>query len=228
MEDARLSQKLVGYQEICCHMIFDIKMDKKFTHKARYDAGGHTTDPPSSITYSRVVSRYSIRIVLTLAALNGVEIRLADIGNKYLNAKCPEKIWTVAGTKFVSEKVKVMLVVRAIYGLKSSGAAWRQMFAQTLRDLAYVSSKADPDVWLKSKTKPDGTEYYAYVLVYVDDVLHLHQDPDTFMNHLAEVYTFKDGSVGELNRYLGANIEKLQLDVGSVAWSMTSREYVTN
>ena len=49
-----------------------------------------------------------------------------------------------------------MLVVRALYSLKSSGAAWRQMLAETLRDLGYVSSKADPDVWLKAKTKPDG------------------------------------------------------------------------
>ena len=37
-----------------------------------------------------------------------------------------------------------MLVGRALYGLKSSGAAWRKMLAQTLRDLGYVSSKADP------------------------------------------------------------------------------------
>ena len=89
-----------------------------------------------------------------------------------------------------------MLVVRAIYGLKSSGAAWRQILAQILINLGCVSSKDDPDLWLKSETKPDGTEYFAYVLVYVDDVLHLHHDPDTFMNRLAEVYRLNDGSVG--------------------------------
>ena len=44
--------------------------------------------------------------------------------------------------------------------------------------------------------KPDGTEYYAYFFVYVDDVLHLHHNPDTFMNRLEEVYMLKDGSVG--------------------------------
>ena len=83
-------------------------------------------------------------------------------------------------------------------------------------------------VWLKAKTKHDGTEYYAYVLVYVDDVLHQNHDPDTLINRLAEVYRIKYGSVGEPDRYLDANIEKVQLDDGSVAWSMTSREYVTN
>ncbi len=44
----------IGYKWICCHMIFDVKMD--FTRKARFVAGGHMTDPPQSITYSSVVS----------------------------------------------------------------------------------------------------------------------------------------------------------------------------
>ena len=152
MEDARRGQKLVGYQEIRCHMIFDINMDGRFTRKDRYVAGGHTTDPQSFITYSSVVSRDSIIIVFTLAALNGVYIRASDIGNAYLNTKCRENIWTVAGTEFGSEKGKFMLVVCALYGLKSSGADWRQMLSQTLRDLGYVSSKDDPEVWLKAET----------------------------------------------------------------------------
>ena len=54
--------------------------------------------------------------------------------------------------------------------------------------------------------------------MYVDDVLHLHHDPDTFMNLLAEVYSIKDGSVGEPDIYIGANIEKVQLNDVSVAW----------
>ncbi len=49
-----------GYKWIKCHMIFDVKMD--FTRKARYVAGGHMTNPPSSLTYSSVVLRDSVRI----------------------------------------------------------------------------------------------------------------------------------------------------------------------
>ena len=99
-------------------MIFDIKMDGRFTRKAHYVAGGHTTAPPSSITYSSVVSRDSIRIAFALSALNGVDIRATDIGNAYLNAKCQETIQKVARAEFGSEKGKVMLVVRALYVLK--------------------------------------------------------------------------------------------------------------
>ncbi len=45
----------VGYQEISCHIIFDVKMD--LTRKARFVTGGHVTETPASITYSIVVSR---------------------------------------------------------------------------------------------------------------------------------------------------------------------------
>ena len=72
LEDARCGQKLVWYQEIRCQMIFDINMDGRFTGKAFYVAGSYTNDPSSSITYSSVVSRDSIIIEFTLAALNGV------------------------------------------------------------------------------------------------------------------------------------------------------------
>ncbi len=37
------ANKSVGYKEIRCHIIFDIKMN--FTWKARLVAGGHMTDP---------------------------------------------------------------------------------------------------------------------------------------------------------------------------------------
>jgi hypothetical protein len=41
----------IGYQKIPLHFVFDVKMD--FTRKACLVAGGHMTDPPSSIAYSR-------------------------------------------------------------------------------------------------------------------------------------------------------------------------------
>ena len=64
--------------------------------------------------------------------------------------------------------------------------------------------------------------------MYVDDFLHLCHDPDTFTNRLSEVYRLKYVSIGEPNRYIGSNIEKVQLGDGSVALPMTIREYVTN
>jgi hypothetical protein len=58
----------VRNKKIPLTMIFDIKMD--FTKKASLVAGGHRTDPPTSLTYLSVVSRESVRIAFTIAALN--------------------------------------------------------------------------------------------------------------------------------------------------------------
>ena len=58
----------IGYQQIKCHMIFDVKLGENFRRKARLVGGGQTTTSPASIAYSSVVSRESVRIALTSAA----------------------------------------------------------------------------------------------------------------------------------------------------------------
>ena len=215
-----------GYTFCSTHMIFDIKMDGKFTRKARLVADGHKTDAPSSITYSSVVSRESVRLALLIASLNDLDISCCDIGNAYLNADCREKLWTVAGKEFGSDKGSVMIIAKALYGLKSSGAAWRAKLAETMRTIGYVPTQADPDVWIKRATKPNGQEYYSYMLVYVDDVMHIHHDPSIDMKLLSKFYRLKDG-IGSPSRYLGANIDKVQLEDGRIVWSMTCVDYIS-
>ena len=60
-------------------MIFDIKMGEKFKRKARMVADGHRTEAPTALTYSSVVSRDSVRIALTIAALNDLKVLMCDI-----------------------------------------------------------------------------------------------------------------------------------------------------
>ena len=81
-------------------MIFDIKMGKNFRRKAIMVAGVHTTENPAALTYASVVSRDSVRIALTIAALNDVKVLACEIQNAYLTAKCREKIWTIAVPEF--------------------------------------------------------------------------------------------------------------------------------
>jgi Reverse transcriptase (RNA-dependent DNA polymerase) len=109
-------------------------MGENFRRKARFIAGGHSTEVPDSIiTYSLVVSRDSVRIALLIAGLNGLQVMACDIQNAYLTADCREKIWTVAGPEFGSEAGTIFLLVRkALYGLKSAGAAFRSLLAYTL------------------------------------------------------------------------------------------------
>ena len=121
-----------------------------FTRKARLVAGGHKTDPPAQLTYSSVVSRESVRIGFLIAAMYDLDPQAADIGNAYLNATTKEKYYIITGPEFGElERGKIALIVRALYGLKSSGAMWRAHFAATLRDMDFTSSLADPDVWMQ-------------------------------------------------------------------------------
>jgi hypothetical protein len=204
---------MIGFQEIGCHIVFDIKMD--FTRKARFCAGGHTTDTPAAMTYSSVVSRDSVRIGFMLAALNGLDVMACDLENAYLNAPCVEKIWFEGGLECGSDKGKVCVVVRALYSLKSAGASWRATLAQALRDIGFVSTIADPDVWIRPAARDDGYEYYEMLLVYVDDVLAISHEPKVLIDAIGEYYKVKPRSDKEPDIYLGANVEKVQMpDVG--------------
>eukprot|EP01082_Thalassiosira_pseudonana_P005598 g5187.t1 g5187 contig19:120121-121928(-) len=89
----------IGYQQVRCHMIFDVKMED-FWRKARLVAGGHTTEAPPTLTYASVVSRETVRIALTMAALHGLPIMAAAVMNAYVTAPNKEKIWMTLGPEF--------------------------------------------------------------------------------------------------------------------------------
>ena len=203
---------LVGYQEITCHIVFDVKMD--FTRKCRYVAGGHTMDAPGSITYLSMVSRDSVRLVFLIAALNDIDILSCDLENAYLNAPCHEKIWFEGGLECDEDQGKILVVVRAFYGLKSAGASWRSTLASLLSDLGYKSTKADPDVWIRAAVRNDGFEYYKMLFVYVDDILSLSHKTKECIAEITAHYRAKEGSIKLPETYLGANIKKFQLPDG--------------
>jgi hypothetical protein len=217
---------LIGFQEIECHIVFDVKMD--FTRKAHFVAGGHTTTTPSSMTYSSVVSRDSIRLAFLIAALNNINIMSCDLENGYLDAPCHEKIWFEGGIECGEDHGKVCIVVRSLYGLKSAGAVFCSSLAQILQGIGYTSSKADPDVWLRKAAKDDRFEYYEMLFVYVDDILALSHCAKNAIEEITEFYQAKEGSVKLPEIYLGANISKMQLLDDCEVWTTSPKAYVKN
>jgi hypothetical protein len=225
-EDNRV---LVGYQKIDCHKVFDIKMTLKW--KARYVASGHQTEPMKDIMFASVMLRDSIRITFLIAALNDLEVLSADISGAFLNAKAAKKVYTLAGKAFGPVKEgKIVVIMRALYGLRSSGRAWRDHMAATLRDGGYSSCKADPDVWMHPRTRPDGFKYWSYILVYTDDILIVDHEPKVVMDYLASHYTLKPSSIKEPDTYLGAQVTKHYLsgaeNPDKPRWAMSLEKYV--
>jgi hypothetical protein len=128
-----------------------------------------------------------VRVELTLAVLNDLDIKMADIENAYLTAPINEKVWTVLGPEFGDDAGKRALILRTLYGLKSAGAAFRNQLAECMKHLGWNPCRADRDLWIKAETHPDdGVLYWAYILIYVDDILFVHHDPGAPLAKLDE------------------------------------------
>ena len=79
--------------------------------------------------------------------------------------------------------------------------------------MGHRSTESDSDFCIKRETIDNGTAFYKYMLVYVNDVLHLKKDAQEDMLKLNQGYQLK-GGFGPPDRYLGANIDKFQLEDG--------------
>ena len=120
----------------------------------------------------------------------------------------------------------ICVIIRALYGLKTSANAWRNHLCTTLKDMGFQFSLADNDVWLRKDIRSDGTNYYTYILVYVDDILICSHDPTRYMNQLTQRYYVKKDSIGPPSIYLGSTFKKVTDRSGSQAWASSSDKYV--
>jgi hypothetical protein len=138
---------------------------------------------------------------------------------------------TICGDEFgVEFKGCIAIIVKAIYGLKTSAFAWRSHLAETLRDLGYTSCFADNDVWMRPNQKPNGFKYYEYVLIYTDDILSISHDPLDVLTKLDQHYILKKDSIGPPTQYLGTQVGNYQLpdDLSRKRWYLSSEKYVIN
>ena len=215
----------VGYSKATCHIIFDVKMD--FTRKARYVKDGHKTPDPEGSTYAGVVSRESVRLLLTYAALNDLDVMAADIRNAYLQAPSSEKHYIICGAEFGMEnKGKRAIIRRALYGGKVSGRDFRNSLRDCMKMLGFESCLADPDVWMRKAKKDNGVEVWEYVLLYVDDALSIGPNSEQVLRDIGKYFQLKEESVGPPDIYLGGRITGVTLEGNIKAWAFSSSKYV--
>ena len=108
-----------------------------------------------------------------------------------------------------------MLVVCALYGLKSSKVAFRVFLTETLVSLSYCSSYADPDIWMRPVIKSDRFCYWEYVLCYVDDILYISNNSSAIMKGIQRDFKLKHDKVEPPEYYLGISLSKFNNDVGN-------------
>ena len=146
--------------------------------------------------------------------------------NAYLTAPCQEKIYTMEGPEFGSEGGLTMLVKEVLYGLKSSGAAFRAHLAKTITNIGFWLTKVDPDVWLCPAVKPGGSQYYEMVLVYVDNVIDIAHEPARVIEGIQAIFKLKGDKAEVLDMYLGKGVKQAENGSGIKCWTLSLEKYL--
>ena len=186
-----------GYQKIIVSIIYDVKHDLR--HRARMVAGGHLT-PECNDSYSGVISLRTLRLAILIGELNGLDIMVGDIQSAYLEAYTNEKVYIIAGPEFGELEGHTLIIRKALYGLRTSGARFHDRLADALRAMNFFPCKADPDLWMR-----DQETHYDYVCVYVDDLMAIMDKPADFFKELTEKHGFTLKGVGPPEYHLGGN-----------------------
>ena len=77
-----------------------------------------------------------------------------------------------------------------------------------MKFLGCVSSRGDPDVWMRESVRKDGsTKYYEYVLLYTDDCLVISDRAESILrDEIGKYFTLKEASIGTPSKYLGGKL----------------------
>ncbi|KAK9065217.1 hypothetical protein SSX86_016600 [Deinandra increscens subsp. villosa] len=175
-------------------------------HKARLVAQGFSQVPGFDFdhTFSPVVKATTIRIVISLAVLNGWRLHQLDVNNAFLHDILNEQVYMEQPSGFIDSKYpdRVCLLHKALYGLKQAPRAWFQRLSAFLVKSGFSCSRADPSLFV---FKQDTC--ILYLLVYVDDlILTGNQEAaiNSFIQRLHDEFAIKD--LGELSYFLGLEV----------------------
>ena len=80
---------------------------------------------------------------------------------------------------------------------------------------------------MQEAVKSDGTQYWEYVLLCVDDCLVVSENGEKVLrNEIGKYFTLKETSAGPPKVYLGGEIILVELANASKAWAFSSSQYV--
>ena len=197
-----VNQIPIGFKKIKVHLVFAVKHDGR--HKSRLVSQGDLTDIPITSVYAGVVSLRGLRMCIFIAELNCMEAYAADTGNAYLEAITQEKVCIKAGPEFGDKEGHLLIIHKALYGLRSSGKEFGDLLAACLRELGFFPSKAEPEIFMRARNG-----LYEYVATYVDDLCIVMKEPEEFLKQLqSPPYSFKLKGSGPMSFHLGCGFDR--------------------
>lgn len=192
---------------IGCKWVFKLKTppNEQPKYKARLVAKGYAQAAGIDYTdtFAPVVRYDTVRCVLSLAAIQDMEMVQFDVKTAFLNGNLQETIYMQIPEGIEHESNEVCRLKRSLYGLKQASRAWNLRFVNFLKQCGLEQSKADPCVFYG---RIDDIE--VIILLYVDDGLilsHRKEAIDTMVKHLSSEFKI---TLGNGKYYVGMEIER--------------------
>ena len=101
------------------------------------------------MTYAYVVSKGSVKFVPLVADINVIDVKYVNVQNAYLNSNTKERVYFYAGEEFCKYSGKLVVLVRALYGLKFSRSAYAAAIRQVKIYLRFQPFMDDAYVWMR-------------------------------------------------------------------------------
>ena len=96
----------------------------------------------------------------------------------------------------------ILIFIKALNGLKSSGKRWDEVIHGILRDMKVLPSKPDPFIWFR---KAPILRCYEYISFYVDNLCIATQSPSAISSIFKTKYHLNIKGDGKSNYHLGAD-----------------------
>ncbi|GFH48994.1 gag-pol polyprotein [Chaetoceros tenuissimus] len=118
-----------------------------------------------------------------------------------------EKCFIKCGPEFGDRHGCITLIVKALYGLRTSAEHFHSLLADFLRGLGFTPSKFDRDVWLcrriggKKSDLDVQNDGYDYICTHVNNFKIVAQKPEHLLKKIQEYFLVKEH--GPLKYYLG-------------------------
>ncbi|VVA37848.1 PREDICTED: Retrovirus-related Pol poly from, partial [Prunus dulcis] len=154
--------------------------------------------------FSPVVRHTTVRLVLSIAAMNRWSLRQHDVKNAFLHGDLEEEVFMRQPQGFEDSKypTHVYPLRKSLYGLKQAPRAWNAKFTGHLPAIGFTVSHSDPSLFVKHVGSDS-----VILLLYVDDII-LTGSKDSLVqeviDELSVVFEMKD--MGRLTYFLGLQI----------------------
>lgn len=143
-------------------------------------------------TIAPVTKMNSIRVLISLIAINNWPLLQFDVKNAFLHRDLEEKIYmsTPLGFYMPNSKGKVCKLRKTLYGLKQSLRAWFEWFRSAMLKFGYKQMQADHTLFVKHMDVKLTT-----LIIYMNDIVVTGNDDDEvtcLKDSLAKVFESKD------------------------------------